>query len=87
MKIRFYKTGEINGSNYVKVPLRSNAILIIKDDDKYCCIWSILASVHPCNNDNPKRGSNHRHYIDELSIEGFDFSNGFKCDDVHKFEN
>ena len=26
MKVRFYKTGEINGSNYVKVPLRSNAI-------------------------------------------------------------
>ena len=27
MKIRFYKTGELRGSSYVKTPLRSNAIL------------------------------------------------------------
>ena len=27
--ISFYKTGELNGSNYVKIPLRSNAILNI----------------------------------------------------------
>ena len=28
-KIRFYKTVELNGSSYVKIPLRSNAILNI----------------------------------------------------------
>ena len=36
MKIRVYQTAEINGSNYVKIPLRSNAILKIKNNDKYC---------------------------------------------------
>ena len=30
MKLKFYKTGEINSSNYFKLPLRSNAILNIK---------------------------------------------------------
>ena len=25
MKIKFYKTGELNGSSYVNIPLRSNA--------------------------------------------------------------
>ena len=27
MTVYFYKTGELNGSNYIKLPLRSNAIL------------------------------------------------------------
>ena len=31
MKIRFYKTGDINGSSYVKIPLRTNSFLNIKD--------------------------------------------------------
>ena len=34
MTIYFYKTGKINGSSYVKVPLRSNAILNIENNDK-----------------------------------------------------
>ena len=36
MTIYFYKTGEMNCSNYVKNPLRSNAILNIENKDKYC---------------------------------------------------
>ena len=46
--VYFYETSELNGSNYVKIPLRSNAILNIENNDKYCFIWSILASLHPC---------------------------------------
>ena len=30
MTIRFYKTGELNGSSYVKYPLRSNALINLK---------------------------------------------------------
>ena len=40
MKIRFHRTGELNGSSYVEIPLRSNAILKIENNDKYC-FWSI----------------------------------------------
>ena len=41
MTIYFYKTQELNGPSYVKLPIRSNAILNIQNDDKYCFIWSV----------------------------------------------
>ena len=84
MTVYFYKTGELNGSNYVKIPLRSNAILNIENNERYCFIWSILASLHPCNNIHPNRVSNYKQYFNELNIQGFDFSYGFKCSDVHR---
>ena len=46
---------------------------------------SSLAHIFPTLN-NPQRVSNYKKYFDELNIEGFDFTNGFKCSDVHKFE-
>ena len=48
LTLNFYKTGELNGSNHVKVPLRTNSISNIENNVKYCLIWSILASLHPC---------------------------------------
>ena len=85
MTVYSYKTGELNGSNYVRIPLRSNAILKFGNNDKYCSLWSILASLHPCNNIHPNRVSNYRQCFDELNIQGFDFTNGFKSSDVHNF--
>ena len=85
MTIFFYKTNDLNGSNYTKVPLRSNAILNSENNDKYCFIWSILASLYPCNNTHLNRVSNYRQYFNELNIQDFDFTNGLKCSDVHKF--
>ena len=85
MTVYFYETTEMNGLNYVKIPLRTNAILKIENNDKYCFVWSILAWLHPCNNNHPNRVSNYRQYFNELNIQGFDFTNGFKCSDVHKF--
>ena len=85
MTVYFYKTNEMNGSNYIKIPLRSNAILNIENNDKYCFLWSILASLHPCNDNHPNRVSNYKQYFDELNIQGFDFSRGFRCCDVPKF--
>ena len=81
----FYKTNEMNGLNYVKILLRSNAILNIENNDKYCFLWSILAYIHLCNNNHSNRVSNYKQYFNELNIQGFDFTNGFKCRDVHKF--
>ena len=85
MTVYFYKTGEMNGWTYVKIPLRSSAILNCENNDKYCFLWSILAYLHPCDNNNPNRVSSYKLSFNELNIEGFDFSNGFKCSDVHKF--
>ena len=77
MIIYFYKTSEINGQSYVKSPLRTNAILNIENNDKYCFIWSIIASFHPCNINHTNRVSNYKQYFNELNIQGFDFSYGF----------
>ena len=85
MKISFNKTTELNGTSYVKIPLRSNAILNIQNNDKYCFIWSILASLHPCENTHPSRVNNYLKYFSELNFQSFDFTNGFECSDVHKF--
>ena len=85
MKISFYKTTELNGSSYVKIPLRSNAILNIQNIDKYCFIWSILASLYPCENTHPSRVNNYLQYFNELNFQNLDFTNGFKCSDVHRF--
>ena len=41
MKISFHKTGELNGTSYVEIPLRSSAILNVQNNDKHCFIWSI----------------------------------------------
>ena len=85
MTIYFQKTGEMNRSSYTKIFLRTNAILNIENNDIYCFIWSILASLHPCNNNHPNRVSNYKQYFNELNIQGFNFSKGLKCSDVHRF--
>ena len=85
MKISFYKSGELNGSSYVKIPLRSSAILNIQNYGKNCFVWSILASLHPCENDHPSRVKNSSQYFNELNMGRFDFTNGFKCSNVHSF--
>ena len=57
MTIYFYQTGIKNGSNYIKIPLKSNAILNVENNDKFHLLWSIIASLHPCNNIHPNRVS------------------------------
>ena len=76
----------MNRLSYVKILLRSSAVLNIEINEKYCFLWSILAFLHPFNINHPSRVSNYKQYLNELNIEGFDFINGFKCSDVHKFE-
>ena len=81
-RTNFVKTGDLKGARYVKIPLRSNAILRIENKDRYCFSWSFLA----CENDHPSRVRTYRQSFIEISIQSFDFLNGFKCSDVHKFE-
>ena len=44
-----------------------------------------LASLHPCENTHPSRVNNYLQYFNELHFQSFDFTNGFKYSDVHKF--
>ena len=85
LKIYFHKTNPINGRTYVKFPIRSNAILNIQNNDSYCFLWSILASIHPVNKD-PQRVSKYITYKNELNIADIDFTNGMKITDIDKFE-
>ena len=76
MGISFYKSGELNGSSYVKTFLRCSAILNFKNDDEYCLLWSISAKLHSCEI-NSNRVTNYRQKFDELNIKEFDFTYGF----------
>ena len=75
----------MNGSSDVKIPLRPSALLNIKNDDKYCFIWSLLAHLQPWKYSNPNSVSNYKQYLDEFNIDAFNFTNGFKFSDVQKF--
>ena len=55
-------------------------------NDENCCLWSILASFHPCNNNGPNRVSKYKQYFNELKIDGFGFTIGLKCIGVQKKE-
>ena len=77
----------MNGLISVKFLLRKSAILNIENDDKNCFLWSILAYIHPCDNNHPIRVSNYKQSSKELNIESFDFNNGFKCSDVQKLRS
>ena len=48
-------------------------------------LWSILASLHPCEKTHPSRVNNYLQYFSELNFQSFDFTNGFKCSDVHRY--
>ena len=85
MTVLFYKTGELNGSNYDKHPLRISAMKNIEKNDKYSFIWSILASFHHCKSIQSNRVSNHEQYFNQLIIQRFNFTIGYKCSDVHSF--
>ena len=80
---KFQKSFEMKGSSYVYFPLRSSPIWHIENDDILCFLWSILARLHPHHISHPNRVSNYRQYFDVFNLEGFDYSNGFRCSDVH----
>ena len=58
----------MNGSNYVKFPMRSSVIVIFEIDDEYCFFLSILAGIDPFESSNPKRVWNYREYIEKLAL-------------------
>ena len=67
----FHKTAEMDGSSYVKVPLRRFDSLNIETDDKYYFLWSILAHFDQTADQKSKhstRVSIYRRYFNELNI-------------------
>ena len=89
LTIHFYKTCEVNRSSYVKFPFRSFVTLDIQNDHKFCFFWSILDHLHTVagsKNEHSTRVSNYRQYFNDVNIEGYNFTNGFKWSDDKKFK-
>ena len=66
------------------------AILNFQNTDLYCFLWSTLAHLHAIadlENDHATKVSIYRQCFNELKHQGFVFTNGLKCSDVHKLEN
>ena len=70
----------------MKSPIRTSVYLNLENDGIICFLWSVLANLHPIEIGHPNRVSHYTQYINQLNIEGFDFSYGFHCSDVQKFE-
>ena len=85
MGILFYKTTDMNASNHVKIPMSSSGVLKSENDEKKSFIWSILASLYPCQKSHPNRVSNYRRFLYEINVQDFEFTNGFECSLVQKF--
>ena len=66
--------------------MRSLTSLNFENIDNNCFCWSILANIYPCENSPPNIISNYTQNFYELNFQCFNFSNGFKCNDVYKFE-
>ena len=82
----FCKVSELIGLIYVDSLLGSSTILIIENNEKYRFHWSIPANLLPCKNIHSNRVSNYWQSFGDLKTQGFAFTNGFKCSDVHKIE-
>ena len=77
----------MNGSNYIKFPLRSSAIFNFEKDDNFCFLWLILAKLHACKNIHPNRVSNYTQHSNEIKIQDFDCAYGFSVSDVRRLGN
>ena len=58
----------------------------IENQEKYCFPWSIQVLFHVFENSHPQRVPNYTQSFAELNIQGFNFTNRFKCSDVYVSE-
>ena len=64
-KVYLFDYTAIRGASYIPTPSslkKKEAIVNVKNDDEYCFLWSIVAALHPAE-ENPDRISNYRKYM------------------------
>ncbi|VDI63265.1 Hypothetical predicted protein [Mytilus galloprovincialis] len=86
LAVNTVKYSPISGSSYMKLPSKlysSLSITNIKNEDRKCFLWSVLAALHPVER-NPDRVSHYMKYEDSLNLTGFDFP--VSLSKVEKFE-
>ena len=73
-------------STFVKLPQdiqNKKALVNVKNTDKYCFLWSIMAALHPVD-DNSCATSSYPHYSSELKYERINFQ--MRLIDIPKFK-
>ena len=85
LNIFFHKTNPLNGMTYVKYPIRTNSILNIQNIDTFCFPCSILANIHPVDEDL-QRFNKYYPYRNELNITNIDCTNGMKIVNIPRFK-
>ncbi|CAC5423990.1 unnamed protein product [Mytilus coruscus] len=86
LEVNTVKYSPISGSSYMELPSKlhhSHAITNIKNEDKKCFLWSVLAALHPAER-NPDRVFHYTKYADSLNLTGIDFP--VSLSKVEKFE-
>ena len=82
------KYNAITGSSYKPIPesiKNKKAIVNIKNDDKFCFIWSVLASMYPVK-DHPERVSKYTEHFNKLKFNEKDFPMEVNGCHILKFE-
>ncbi|MES9885136.1 MAG: C2H2-type zinc finger protein [Sedimenticola sp.] len=89
MEINTVKYSPFRGSSYFEMPRnirKCKGVVNIKNKDTKCCIWSVLAALHPARH-NPQRVNNYKRYETNINMTGINLPVS-ACDKTfRKFEN
>lgn len=79
VNVNKYNPLSASGSSFVDLPLllkKKKACINIKNNDKHCFLWSIVASLYPAKT-NRDRVTSYPHFEDVLNTEGLSFPVSF----------
>ena len=85
--LEIYKVNDIQAASYIELPEKyknNKSNIDIKNDDQYCFLWCILASLYPVE-DHKNRTANYLMHFYKLNLKGLEFP--MKVKDIPKFEN
>ena len=74
-RVYLFDYAAIREGSYIPTPSslrKKKAIVNVKNNDEYCFLWSIVAALHPAE-ENPDRISNYRKYVHELNRSSLTF--------------
>lgn len=87
IEVNVAKYRPLEGSSYISLPpeiVKRRAVLNIRNQkDNKCFLWSVLASLHPCEN-NQNRVEKYKRFENELNLTGITFP--MKITQISKFE-
>ena len=76
----------LGGGSYIELPkdiYNTKAVVNVKNKDKECFKWSVLAALHPADH-HAERLTHYQPYKDDLNFEGINFP--VTIDQISKFE-